>query len=189
MISMKPALKNNGANMKFRPSLILTLGTYQLLTAGCTGVTSLSGDETLSIKSQPTSASVFIMDKKVGVTPLEIRQETLYPTTYDPAKQDQYGTVTLKHEGCADYTQHIGYRELAKDMDISLVCGEANEKLMAEPSVSDSDTRSNHPDAKRQPMQKKAVKQRLIELDQLKQEGLISPEEYRSIRQRILNAI
>ncbi|MEJ2622252.1 MAG: SHOCT domain-containing protein [Candidatus Thiodiazotropha sp.] len=129
------------------------------------------------------------MDKKVGVTPLEIGQETIYPTTYDPAKQNQYGTVTLKHEGCEDYTQYIGYRELMKDIDISLVCGEANEKLTAEPSVSDSDSSSNHPDAERQPMQKKAVKQRLIELDQLKQEGLISPEEYRTIRQRILNSI
>ena len=164
----------------------------QLLVTGCTGITSVPGNETLSLKSTPTSASVYIMDKKIGETPLEIGQDILYPTAYDPTKQEQYGVVVIKSDGCKAYSRRIGYRELARDIDVILECGNLQDKAATEKEAV-AETQSSKPapadDIGLEPDQTKSVKDRLMELNQLKQEGLISPQEYNAIRQRIMDSI
>lgn len=170
----------------------MTLALCLPLVTGCTGITSVSGNETLSVKSTPSSASVYIMDKKIGETPLEIGQETLYPTAYDPTKQEQYGVVIIKSDGCKEYSRRIGYRELAKDIDATLECGDLQDKVSIEKeavAATQSDKPAQAGNIGLEPIQTKSVKDRLMELNQLKEEGLLSPDEYHAIRQRILDSI
>ncbi|MCU7843734.1 MAG: SHOCT domain-containing protein [Candidatus Thiodiazotropha sp. (ex Monitilora ramsayi)] len=186
--------------MKTKLALTTTLVTCQILVTGCTGIASMSGDETLSVNSVPSGASVFIMDKKIGETPLQIDQTTIYPNTYDPDKQSQYGVVSIRKAGCTDYSRRIGYRELIKNIDAELECGDSQtpsrtEAVQAAQSPTTNEVRSEPVspqvtnEGSTKLMREKSVKNRLIELNQLKDEGLITPEEFQTIRRKILNAI
>lgn len=186
--------------MKTKLALTTTLVTCQMLATGCTGIASMSGDETLSVNSVPSGASVYIMDKKIGETPLQIDQSTIYPNTYDPDKQSQYGVVSIRMEGCKDYSRRIGYRELVKNIDAELECGDSKVQPKTE-AVQVAEPTTTH-EAQSEPappqvtdegstkhMREKSAKSRLIELNQLKDEGLITPEEFQTIRRKILDAI
>ena len=123
-----------------------------------------SDPDTITIESEPTGATVYAMGKDVGVTPLTIRQEVVFPLNYDPAKRDLYGTVLLRKTGCQDYRRHVSTDVYRYGIKATLDCGQKQ-------------------------AQPKSIEQRLQQLKELHDKGLITDEEEKATRQRILDGL
>ncbi|MES9832674.1 MAG: PEGA domain-containing protein [Candidatus Thiodiazotropha sp. DIVDIV] len=174
----------------------------------CTGIGEVSGEMPLRIETIPSGATVYIMEKAVGKTPMEITQSQLYPTAYDVSKKDHYGNITIRKAECEDYTQRVKYQEFSKGLKIELACGEFSAKRVKteQEQTKHTDT-ENRPSVKKQKIEEQTkalkysadeasqntseanIKQRLIRLDSLHQENLISDEEYQSARKKILSEL
>ncbi|MCU7930324.1 MAG: hypothetical protein KZQ90_05950 [Candidatus Thiodiazotropha sp. (ex Codakia rugifera)] len=190
----------------------------------CTGIGAISGDMPLKVESDPIGATVFIMDKPVGETPITIPQQQIYPAGYDPANQKLYGSLAIKKAGCKDYKKTIRYQDFNQVLSAKLECGETPKHQSLQPSTSsraivtptDMPTSStnltpassmNESPPKTTATQHTApeqsagvenakgnvaqpsitIKQRLLRLDNLKHEGLITEEEYQQARKNILD--
>ena len=125
----------------------------------------------ISVESDPSGAEVYVMGQKVGITPLEVRQIDVFPLTYTPDQQDLYGRIVLKKEGCKEHRQPISTRVYAKGAKIKLDCGTTTDAT--------KETRPAAPETS-------SVENRLRQLKDLREKGLITDEEEKNIRQRIL---
>jgi len=123
-----------------------------------------SDPDTITIESEPAGAAVYAMGRNIGVTPLTIRQEVVFPMNYDPDKRDLYGTVLLRKTGCKDFRQHVSTDAYRFGIKATLDCGQKK-------------TGSN------------SIEQRLRQLKELHDKGLITDEEEKATRQRILDGL
>ncbi len=124
----------------------------------------ISDPDMISIESEPAGATVYAMGQDVGVTPLKIRQAVVFPMNYSPETRDLYGTVLLRKTGCKDYRQHVSSDDYRYGIKVTLDCGEKK----AEP---------------------KSIEQRLRQLKELHDKGLITDEEEKATRRRILDGL
>lgn len=151
-----------------------SLGLLVAALQGCAGAATRADE--LSVTSEPPAAEVYAMGERLGVTPLTIRQEAVFPVVYDRDREPLYGKLMLRKDGCREHTQRVSSAALHKGVVVKLDCGqpaakEAVEKLEAPPRAA----------------QTPAL--RLRRLDALHREGLISDEEYHTIRERILSEL
>ena len=164
---------------------------------GCTGTAFVSSSETVSVTSEPPGAMAYVMGEPVGETPLSIKQKDLFPAVYDQSKQDLYGTILFKKTGCEDLSQPVGMNAGGTGINAKLVCeGQplTQEKAVQaapveEPKAPNVETQrqTSKQTVAKQPSH--SVKQRLINLQDLRDSGLVSEEEYLNIRQRILDEL
>lgn len=122
-----------------------------------------------TVTSTPPGATVYVMGQALGVTPLEIRKEQVFPIGYPSQLQTEYGFVTLESQGCETYRKAVNNTILEDGLDAKLKCSNS-----AEPAA------IQMPPAG-------ATKQRLQELKGLFDEGLITEQEYQERRKAILN--
>lgn len=143
-----------------------------LLIGGCTGDRLLIADTSqFQVNSEPQGATVIVMGKAVGTTPMTLESKSVFPTSYPAALENQYGTVTLQHTGCEEYHKRVSNRILDSGLEAKLNCA-ATPIHRAESTSPSHDTRS-----------------RLIRLKSLFEEGLISEQEYRTKRSAILEEL
>lgn len=126
----------------------------------------------ISVDSKPSGASVYVMRKLVGTTPTVVNVNTMYPATYLQENEQYYGHITLTHKGCSGRTIKLNSQMLSDGLNEKLDCAVDKGLVVDVPSIAD-----------------KSVTQRLKELQILKDDGLISEEEYRTIRARILDSL
>ena len=135
--------------------------------------------ESITIDSQPRGARVFVAGREIGVTPVKVVLDDMFPRHWTgrahPDEEAAFSyrrmaIVDLKKEGCDLYTHNFVEEELKDDVKIQLKC--------------DPNYKPPAPEAQAQ-----TVEQRLRTLDELKQKGLVTDEEYRAQRQRILNSM
>jgi len=152
-----------------------SFGLFIVTGQGCAGVATRADE--FSVTTEPPGAAVYAMGERLGVTPLTIRQESVFPVVYQPDQQHLYGTLLLRKEGCREHSQRVSSAALHKGIAVNLDCGGRAVEEAAE---------------QREPAQPQAARTpatRLRRLDQLRQEGLISDQEYRAIRSRILSEL
>lgn len=140
----------------------------------------------ITIDSEPQGAQVLVADKPVGVTPLAVVLDDVFPLHWTArTDKDTEGfafyrrldTLTIKKEGCEPYTAQVNSTDLARDIKINLKCDPNYKPPVAmEPAAP-------------VPVQRTTTEQRLQQLESLKQKGLITDDEYRAQRQRILGEI
>jgi hypothetical protein len=116
----------------------------------------------ITIESEPMGATVFAMGNEVGVTPLVIRQEVAFPLTYSPDRRDLYGTIILRKADCKDFQQRVSSSDYRYGIKAKLDCGQ---------------NRSG------------SIEQRLRQLKELHEKGLITDEEEKATRKRIMDAL
>lgn len=178
--------------------LIASLFCMLPVLPGCTGTAFVSSSETVSVTSEPPGAMVYVMGESVGETPLTINQKDLFPTVYDQSKQALYGAILFKKSGCEDLSQPVGMNAGGTGIKAKLVCeGQPliQEKVVQTPTPEETNTPTNaetsqqasKPTVSKQPS--RPVKQRLLNLQDLRESGLLSEEEYLKIRQRILDEL
>lgn len=131
-----------------------------------------SNPDMIPVESDPSGAEVYVMGKKVGITPLEVRQIDVFPLTYSPEQQDLYGKIVLKKEGCTEHRQPVSTKVYAKGAKIKLDCGGAAPEAAKATRPAAPETSS--------------VENRLRQLKDLREKGLITEEEEKETRQRIL---
>ncbi|MCU7877980.1 MAG: PEGA domain-containing protein [Candidatus Thiodiazotropha sp. (ex Lucinoma borealis)] len=192
----------------------------------CTGIGAISGDMPLKVESDPIGATVFIMDKPVGKTPITISQQQIYPAGYDPANQKLYGSLTIRKTGCQDFKKTIRYQDFNQILYAELECGETPKRQSLQTSTSSraiatptdtptssanltpasnksesppKTTATQHTAPEQSAVVENAIgsvaqpsitiKQRLLRLDNLKHEGLITEKEYQKARKNILDEL
>jgi hypothetical protein len=164
----------------FLKRLVKALALFNLLLiAGCSsteGTGNLfpaAGNNPIKIESVPSGAEVYVMGEKVGVTPLQISHKDVFPNTYPRDKESAYGRITLKKEGCSDFTRTVSAEISSAGMHAKLDCGDINP---ASPGTSKDAPRSSE-----------TVEQRLDKIKDLLNKGLITEEEAQTARARVLN--
>lgn len=151
-----------------RPLFTITLAG--VLGSACSTHTMFYADPTrFNVSSTPSGATVYVMGEPLGVTPLDIRKEQIFPGTYPSQLQNEYGIVTLEYQGCETYRKTINNTILEDGLNAKLKCQDtrAPAAIKVVPPIT--------------------VKQRLQELKSLFDEGLITKQEYTDRRKAILN--
>lgn len=163
---------------KVRGSLALMVSALPLslviALSGCSGnsLASKSGSS-FAVTSKPEGATVYVLGKPVGETPLTLEQRSVFPLVYPPELANLYGRVELRLKGCETLQRPVSGRVLAKGLRAKLECENVVQINGEQAAVAET----------------KSIKQRLLELQILKDEGLISVEEFQAQRQRILGEL
>ncbi len=194
----------------FRPLALLTLLGMALL-AGCA---SLPGPPSkITLDSDPQGAQVAVDGREIGTTPLPVVLDQVFPMHWTGRVDSDVGpgfafyrrleTVTFKKDGCDPYTSTLTGDALTHDVKVTLKCN-PNYKPAATPAAATpaaatpaaatpaAATPAAATPAAATPAaapQKGTIEQRLEELKSLKEKGLITDNEYRKQRQRILNQL
>jgi len=146
-----------------------------LLAAGCSSaggagnLFAVAGDKPIKLESIPPGADVYVMGEKVGVTPLQISRDKVFPNLYPKEKESLYGRVTLRKAGCLDFTRTISTEIGNNGLHAQLDCGDKN------PAAA--------------PRNSETVEQRLDKIKELQSKGLITEDEAKQARERILKEL
>ena len=159
-----------------------------ILLQGCGSVSSPSKPGEISVASEPSGASVHAMGKTLGRTPLVINHQDVFPVTYDPDQEDLYGDLLLRKEGCQDYRQRVNSANLKKGIQVKLDCAGLTTKHLPTQVPPTTQVPQDKPPAIEVPIPA-TLKERLVRLDALHQDGLITDEEYAAARHRILEEL
>lgn len=146
-----------------------------MLAAGCSstgGLFPAAGDDPIKIESSPTGAEVYVMGEMIGVTPLSISHKDVFPNVYPKAKESVYGRVTLRKAGCADLTRTISTEISSNGLRAQLDCGDKDPAASAKSGNA--------------PVVSETVEQRLNKVKDLQSRRLITEEEAKQARERIL---
>ncbi len=156
--------------------------------AGC-AANQIGPANRITIDSEPQGAQVLVADKQIGVTPVVVVLDDVFPMHWTSrTKKDDEGfafyrrldTLTIKQAGCETYSAELDTKDLEHDIKIALKC---------DPNYKPPVAAAPPGNARAQPAQADTIEQRLQRLEALKQKGLISDEEYRIQRQRVLGEI
>jgi hypothetical protein len=151
---------------------LFTIALASVLGSACSSQSMFTADPShFMVTSTPPGATVYVMGKALGVTPLDIRKEQVFPSNYPTQLQAEYGTITLEYQGCDAYRKTVSNSVLEDGLKAKLKCKntEAPAAIKMAPPLS--------------------IKQRLIKLKSLYDEGLITEQEYKERRKAILNDI
>ena len=135
--------------------------------------TQSAGNNPINIESEPAGAEVYVMGEKIGVTPLKINPQDVFPITYPKEKESFYGKVTLKKAGCSDFTKTVSMQITNVGLHAQLQCGITNP--------------ASSPTTKAAPAISESVEQRLEKIKDLLNKGLITEEDAKKARARVLN--
>lgn len=134
------------------------------------------------VESTPAGADVFVIGGKLGKTPLRLSERDIYPNWYPDDQAHLYGMVILRKAGCADYSKRLTLDDIGKGVQVQLDCSQdaaPAEQVPPESAVSGQSIST-------------AIMQRRLRqlkvLQELLDDDLITEEEERTIRKRILNA-
>jgi len=130
-------------------------------------------DFAIKIDSEPPGADVFAMGEKIGTTPIVISSTDVFPTQYPKEKEAFYGKLIFRKTGCADLTRTVD-RKLVL-LRAQLECGRPSAVAPEKPKVS-PDSGEN-------------AEQRLTRIKELLDKGLITEEEARRARERVINEL
>ncbi len=158
-----------------------------LLAAGCSSMDGVSNDlgnlfqstanNPIKIESLPSGADVYVMGEKVGTTPLKLDQKAVFPNQYPKDKESFYGKVTLKKAGCSDYTKTVNSKIIEVGLRAKLDCGQNSPEAQ----------QGSAPQYSMPARMSKTVEQRLQEIKDLQDKGLITEDEAKKAREHVLN--
>ncbi|MDH5785120.1 MAG: hypothetical protein OEZ16_05845 [Chromatiales bacterium] len=141
-----------------------------------------SQQQSFSVDSLPPGASVIIMDEAVGQTPITLTAHQVFPQNFDHSKQHLYGRVELHYPGCKPFITAISGQILSSGLNARLECRDEPSGVFA-PSAEHAKSFAG------EERQEKTLKQRLRQLKELHEEGLIDEHDYREKRRQLLEAL
>ncbi|MGN6329952.1 MAG: hypothetical protein ACTHL5_13580 [Rhodanobacter sp.] len=141
---------------------------------------------TLRIESTPSAAEVELIGGKAGTTPLTVSERDIYPNSYPDARAALYGMVTLRHAGCEPLQHRVTLDDLKQDLHLRLDCVAARTAPVPRPAPTSAPTAAQ-PLASPQTLPQRRLRQLQV-LQELLDEGLISPAEEQRVRRRILQS-
>jgi hypothetical protein len=138
----------------------------------------------ITIDSQPQGAQVHAGERALGRTPVTIVLDDVFPKRWTSRTEKdeegfafyrRLGTLSFTKGGCEPYTMSVDSDTLREDISVTLTCDPNYQPPAAAKDAEPSDATTG------------AIEQRLRRLDELRARGLLTEEEYRTQRQRILS--
>lgn len=144
-----------------------------------------TGRGSVALETNPPGATVITLGRILGKTPLRVEKQDIFPLIYTNEMKPIYGKVRFKLKGCKQISRQITPEDIAAGVKIDLDCGETATHKAAASDNSDDDTADTAIDT---PLYSgdNNVKVRLLRVQNLLEEGLITQNEADAIRQRIL---
>lgn len=163
------------------PGIVLTCSA--LLLSGCSGLGggTSPGGHRIALVTEPPGATVYADGNEIGTTPLDFSPGEHFRAGFVGSENAimgyrYIGKLAVKKPGCRDYLTEVDDSLLSKDIHVQLEC--------------DPDYRPAEPVNTRQPSATaQSAEQRLRRIRDLHDEGLLSDEEYRQLRQRVLDTL
>lgn len=154
----------------------------------------------LRIESDPPGAEVLLIGGSAGHTPLTVGERAIYPNDYPDDRAHLYGTVTLRRAGCETYVHRVTLDDIERGLHVTLDCGAAPvpaaravpaiEPERPPPLSGPPTLTPRAPIATGAPVASESVSQRRLRqlqvLQELLDEGLITPAEEQRIRRKLL---
>jgi hypothetical protein len=157
---------------KLMYKVILMVISSILLSQGCSG-SSVKQQKPADVTSNPSGATVYADDQKLGETPLRYKLYEAFPAGWKNAMFQAQGVLKVKTDGCEDFTLRVSDNVLSKPIHAELKCSEANKTEKSTTAV----------------IPHSGIEKKLEELDALKKKGIITKDEYDATRMRILNEL
>jgi hypothetical protein len=133
------------------------------------------------------------LGKTWGVTPMRLRVKEAFPALYRPEQPYIGMAVHLSKEGCAEYRMPIHRRSIPAEIHAELDCepevlqaAETAKAASPAPAPAPQPAPAETAPGETAPASPPGVRAKLHELEQLRQDGLVSEEEYQRLRKRVL---
>lgn len=164
---------------------------FGLLTAaaalsGCAGFGGGSDSSTgqIKISSEPAGAIAYADGAELGATPIRIVPGNHFRAGFAGFSYRYVGKLSIKKAGCETWSTEVNDYILSKDVHAKLKCDPNYQPAAASAPAAGSASGSS-PVA---PAQDPAI-ERLERIDTLRKKGLISEDEYKQLRARILDKL
>ncbi len=143
-----------------------------ILLQGCSG-SSIKQAKPADVTSSPSGAMVFASGVELGKTPLHFDLYDAFPGGWTGMTYHAQGVFMVKKDGCESYAVNVDDNYLSKPIHVELKCNEikSTEKTITTEALA------------------KSTERRLEELDALYKKGVITQDEYKANRARILNEL
>lgn len=152
----------------------------------------------ITLKTQPQGATVIADGRIIGTTPMEIDPDALFPAKFKGYQWEREGTLRFEREGCKPYRLPVTNESVKRSVRIDLECEPGAAALAPKPAATDPApkpvatdpvpvSKANPSAPKPVPMLKESALEQLEELNLMKQRGLISEEEFQTLRQRVMD--
>ncbi len=170
---------------------------FSVLLSACSAIEHTprqSNDSHISIASIPSGADVYVMGKKVGMTPLKITDRDIYPVSYSNDVEQYYGKVILRKEGCGTQRRRLTRSEVRGGLTARLECKNNSPSISPpalrpdKPSITATNPSTPQPESLASPsvLPEKQLEQLRL-LQKLQEQGVLSDDEERKLRKRILD--
>ncbi len=136
------------------------------------------GKSDITIDSTPQGAEVYASGEKIGTTPLNVVPDKIFPPRWVKTTYRAAGLLSINKDGCEPYTLEVDDYVLSKDILAELQC--TIPIAHPEPAGQTAEPAAHNG---------AGTTERLRELEELRQRGLVTEEEYRRIRQRVLDTL
>jgi hypothetical protein len=143
-------------------------------------LTACASNRLVTIDSSPQGADVIADGKKIGVTPIEIMPDDVFPPRWIGSSYMVKGKLELVKQGCEPLSMEVNDYVLSQPVSKDLKC---TEQTKLAPAV------AAKPESPAKPETKNNIEERLEQLQGLHNKGLISDQEYQAQRQRILSEL
>lgn len=154
------------------------------LSAILAGCASSGGSESsagrIKVSSDPIGATVMADGNEIGTTPLEMAPASHFRSGFVGFSYRYTGKLTLKKAGCDTWSTEVNDYILSKDVHAKLKC-DPNYRPVATPSAGTGSAPSVNPG--------EHAAERLERIEALRKKGLISDEEYKQLRMRVLEKL
>jgi hypothetical protein len=139
------------------------------------------------VDSIPGGAEVYTIGGRVGTTPLTLSERDIYPNWYPDGQAHLYGVVVLRKAGCAEYTRRVGRNDIGTGIEARLACGQDVPAREATPAQAPVIAAPAAATAAGVTTPQRRLHQLQV-LQELLEDGLVTEQEERTIRKRILDA-
>jgi len=156
--------------MRIHFSLIIMVNSILLM--------SCASNRLITIDTNPQGAKVIADGREIGITPLKIEPDEAFPPRWFGGSYLVKGNLELKKPECEPVSMKVNDMILSKDVTRKLNCSDA----------SDNNSKTKPQSTKAMTINS-TIEQRLEKLNRLNTKGLISGEEYKTQRRRILNEL
>ena len=153
-----------------------------VLLQGCSG-SSVKEQNQPNVTSNPTGAAVFANILELGKTPLRHNLYDAFPAGWNNSIYQAQGVLVVKMNGCKDFTLKVSDYILSKPVHAELECTEENKTKKSTPLATPAAPTTSVTTTGG------VTEKRLKELEAMLKKGIITKDEYKATRVRILNEL
>ena len=173
---------------RFNSSTIKWLGLLAAAAAlsGCAGTGSVSESAAgrIKITSEPAGAIAYADGAELGATPIQIVPGSHFRSGFVGFSYRYVGKLSIKKAGCENWSTEVNDYILSKDVHAKLKCDPNFQPPAASAPAAGGTTGAGAAS----PGQESAI-ERLERIESLRKKGLISEDEYKQLRARVLDKL